>query len=458
MNIKRLGLVVVIIFVHFMWHPTIAEQPTIHNTRISLGYDGSQTDGDSYHPTISNNGRFVAFSSDASNLVPNDTNGVTDIFIFDLETSITERISVDSNGLEGNKASGFSDLIAVSNDGRYVVFSSEASNLVANDTNTFCEDSRTQEFINCPDVFVKDRSTNEVRLVSVSSEGVQGNGSSGLPSISADGRYVAFMSEANNLVENDTNEVADIFIHDLQTGETKRVSIASDGTQANGLSFINRISANGQYVVFETTADNLSSEDTDDQLDIYTHNLQTGETVQVSGGLPEVDNNRYALIPDISAAGQYVSFYSSAYGPGTLGQITHIYRYNQQAGITEMVSVSASGQEANRVSAWASISGDGRWVVFTSSADNLVDTKGGLCNVGDNMYDFCEHIYLKDMDTGAISLLTKNIVGQHSKSGRAFLTFTSHDGRYVVFDSSSDDLVFGDTNNYRDIFNPSCYL
>ena len=449
-NVKWLGPVVVIMLLQFIQQPAIAEQPVIYNARISMAYDGSQADGNSYYPTISNNGRFVVFASDAANLVPYDTNGKTDVFIFDLETEIMERVSVASNGTAGNEASGYNDLASVSNDGRYVVFSSEASNLVADDTNTDCQRSYLNDnsewvtaSFNCSDIFVKDRLTNEIRLISVSSTGVHGNDSSTLPSMSADGRYVAFVSSADNLVENDTNETRDIFVHDLQTGETKRVSIASDGTQANDSSLINRISADGQYVAFETFADNLSLEDVDDQLDVYVHNLKTGETSHISVGLPEDDNNRYALVPDISADGRYLSFLS---GVNPNPTTSHIYRRDQQAETTDIVSISASGNEGDKFSAWSSISDDGRWVAFTSQADNLVD-------IDDNVGDDCENVYLKDMDTEDVKLLTSNLAGDYSGcSEQSIIVSISGDGSRVVFDSSSDDLVFGDTNNYSDIF------
>ena len=167
-NAKRLVLVVAVIMIlQFKGQSAIAEQPIIYNTRISMGYDGSQANGDSYLPTISNNGRFVVFASDATNLVPNDTNGKTDVFVFDVETEVMERVSVASNGVEGNGVSGFDDLAGVSNDGRYVVFSSEATNLVADDTNADCQRSYWDDNgelvtvnFNCPDIFVKDRLTN----------------------------------------------------------------------------------------------------------------------------------------------------------------------------------------------------------------------------------------------------------------------------------------------------------
>lgn len=445
-NVKRLAIIfIALALLQITGQFASAEQPTVANARISMGYDGSQANGHSFNPTISNNGRFVVFTSDATNLVPGDTNGKLDVFVFDLQTEIMERVSTASNGLEGNAHSGFDNLSNISNDGRYVVFSSDATNLVENDTNVFCRvwENDSEKIINCEDVFVKDRLTNETRLVSVDSEGVQGNGLSGLPSISADGRYATFMSLADNLVENDNNNTYDIFIHDLQTGETKRVSIASDGTEANGASVINTISANGRYVVFETFASNLAPEDTDNQLGVYMHDLQTGDTLHISVGFPESIYNRLSLMPDVSADGRYISFVSGL--NDGIGHNLNIYRRDRQAGTTEIVSVATDGHTGNKDSQWSSISDDGQWIAFTSEADNLVEAGGSVCAE-------CENIYLKNMTTGELTLITKNSAGDYSSGMNFGTVFLSGDGNRLVFDSTSDGLVLNDTNGYKDIF------
>lgn len=447
---------VVIIFVAIVisqvgGHIALAQQPTIGNTRISIGYDGSQADGDSYNPIISNNGRFVMFASDATNLVPYDTNGTTDVFVFDLETEVMERVSVASNGVQGNKRSGFDNLADISNDGRYVVFSSEASNLVADD-NVECQQSYLNDkgelvtiISNCMDVFLKDRLTNVTRLISLSSLGAHGNGYSYLPSMSADGRYVAFASSADNLVENDHNEFIDIFAHDLHTGETRRVSVATGGAEANALSFFNTISANGRYVVFETFANNLSPDDTDNQLSVYMHDLQTGETSHIAVGFPATIYDRYALMPNVSADGRYVSFLSDL-RDGHEGD-AQIYRRDRQAGTTEIVSLSAGGDQGNKAAYWSSISDNGQWVAFVSQADNLVNAGGTVCND-------CENVYLKDMATGDITLISKSIAGNYAGNSKKYpaITSISGDGSRVVFDAISNNLVLGDSNGHSDIF------
>ena len=204
--------------------------------------------------SISYDGRFITFMSHAINLVSGDNNGVSDIFVHDRKTSVTERVSVSSSGEEGDY---YCDNSSISEDGRYVAFSSIASNLVSGDTN------------GRGDIFVYDRETGEIERVSVSTSGVQGNGLNTYSSISADGRFVAFYSFASNLVSNDANRRPDVFIRDRQSGVTELVSISSWGESGNKSSGSPSISANGRYVAFHSFATNLDSRDTDRSGDIY---------------------------------------------------------------------------------------------------------------------------------------------------------------------------------------------
>jgi archaellum component FlaF (FlaF/FlaG flagellin family) len=172
-------------------------------------------------------------------------------------TATTERASVDSSGIQGNRNSGNPSISA---DGRYVAFDSAATNLVPGDTNGLV------------DVFVHDRQTGRTTRVSVDSKEIQGNNASWEPSISADGRYVAFDSAATNLVPGDTNYVVDVFVHDRQTGQTTRVSVDSNGIQANQESVgLVGISADGRYVAFDSYATNLVPGDTNDLVDVFVH-------------------------------------------------------------------------------------------------------------------------------------------------------------------------------------------
>ena len=236
--------------------------------RVSVATDGTEGDGRSQQPAISADGRFVAFTSRASTLVPDDTNNAHDIFVHDRETGVTERVSVASDGTEGN---GTSLGVAISADGRFVAFESASSNLVPDDTN------------GVDDIFVHDRETEVTERVSVASDGTEGNGhSQTYPAISADGRFVAFASMADNLAPGITNESADVFVHDRETGVTERVSVASDGTEGNGDSLRPTITADGRHVVFNSTASNLVPTDTNGVHDVFVHDRETGVTERVS--------------------------------------------------------------------------------------------------------------------------------------------------------------------------------
>jgi len=190
--------------------------PAATTERVGMSSDGKQADRGCllYPGGISADGRFVAFLSSATNLVPNDTNGSSDVFVRDRLTGLTARVSVASDGAE---AAGASQMPSMSADGRYVVFSSDAANLVPDDNN------------GCNDVFLHDRLTEGTSRVSISSDGTEANGATeawgSMPSISADGRYVAFCSEASNLVPDDTNDTQDVFVHDRLTGETELLPI-----------------------------------------------------------------------------------------------------------------------------------------------------------------------------------------------------------------------------------------
>jgi uncharacterized lipoprotein NlpE involved in copper resistance len=243
------------IFVH--------DRETGETTRVSVSSDGTQSNSTSYVPSISADGRQVAFYSDASNLVSGDTNGIGDIFVHDRDTGETTRVSVASNGTQGNSGS---DYPSISADGRQVAFYSDASNLVSGDTNGF------------GDIFVHDRDTGETTRVNVSSDGTHSNICSFYPSISEDGRYVAFYSAASNLVSGDTNELGDIFVHDRETGETTRVSASSGGSQCNDHSWYPSLSGDGSYVAFQSEATNLVSGDTNGVNDIFVSAVEFGSS------------------------------------------------------------------------------------------------------------------------------------------------------------------------------------
>ncbi len=242
-------------------------------TRVSLSASGAQAGG-TQSATLSADGRYVFFASSDSSVVPNDTNASSDIFRRDLLTGAVVRATTDGAG--GQIASMNTTAFSTSADGRYVVFASAATTLVAGDTNAQI------------DVFRKDLVTGAVERVSTATGGAQATGAgSTIPSISADGRYVVFQSSATNLVTGDTNGAADIFLKDMVTGVTTRVSTNAVGGQATGASSDTRISADGRFVTFQSNATNLVSGDTNALGDIFRKDLLTGAIVRVntdSGG------------------------------------------------------------------------------------------------------------------------------------------------------------------------------
>jgi hypothetical protein len=329
--------------------------------RVSVSSSGEQGNDHSWNNSISADGRYVTFVSYASNLVAGDTNGVPDIFVHDRQTGVTERVSISSSGEQGNF--GSSHYSAISADGRYVAFESDASNLVDGDTN------------GVPDIFVHDRQSGVTERVSVSSSGEQGNGLSIETYISADGRYVAYSSYASNLVDGDTNGAQDIFMHDRQTGVTERISVSSSGEQGNSHSYWPSISADGRYVAFESGASNLVDGDTNGAYDIFMHDRQTGVTERVSVNSSGEQGNSHSFWPSISADGRYVAFESDASNlvAGDTNGARDIFLHDRQTGVTERISVNSSGEQGNGFSAWKYISADGRYVAFESDASNLVD-------------------------------------------------------------------------------------
>jgi PKD repeat protein len=401
---------------------------TISTARVSVASDGTQANDSSYGPAVSADGRYVAFESYATNLVPDDTNMTADVFVHDRETGQTERVSVASDGTEGN---GFSAWPALSADGRYVAFCSSASNLVAGDTNGEV------------DVFVHDRQTGETERVSVASDGTEGNCLSDIPSISSDGRYVAFQSCASNLVPDDTNMAGDVFVHDRQTGQTERVSVANDGSQANGGSGKPSISADGRYVAFVSCAPNLVAGDTNSWPDIFVHDRQTGQTERMSVASDGTEADRCSDWPSVSADGRYVTFTSIASNlvAGDMEGTYDVFVHDRQTGETERVCVASDGTPGNGRSIGSVITADGRYVAFGSDASNLVP--GDTNNWTDN--------FVRDRQSGRtwrVSVASDGTEG-NDNSGVAAI---SADGRYVAWYSPASNLVVGDTNGCYDIF------
>jgi Tol biopolymer transport system component len=326
---------------------------------------GATANGASYSPALSSDGRYVAFDSDATDLVPNDTNNARDVFVYDRSSSTMTRASVGTSGA----ANGGSSFASISADGRYVAFDSDATNLVAGDTN------------GTTDIFVRDLQAGTTERVSVSTGGVQGNDLSIFPAISADGRYVAFWSYASNLVAGDNNSDFDIFVHDRQTGSTEAVSVATGGTQPLGGVGQPSISANGRYVAFVSAATNLVAGDTNGFWDVFVRDRVSGTTERVSVASNGAQGNETSYTPpSISGDGRFVAFLSNATNlvAGDTNGSHDVFLHDRLTGITERASVALDGTQANSHSNIPSISSDGRFVAFPSDASNLVadDTNG----------------------------------------------------------------------------------
>ncbi|MEQ1820995.1 MAG: hypothetical protein ABL949_00625, partial [Fimbriimonadaceae bacterium] len=345
-------------------------------TRVSVSTAGVESNGFNWTPALSGDGRYVAFASSASNLVANDTNGSSDIFVRDRQTGQTIRVSVSSAGLQANGGCVFPSF---SSNGRYVGFTSTASNLVTGDTN------------GREDAFVYDLLTGETLRVSIATGGAQANRDCGSLQISDDGRFTTFVSSATNLVANDTNGEIDAFVHDSVTGETTRVSVASTGAQAvGGFASDPKISADGRFVCFQSSFPNLVLNDTNGGWDVFVHDRQTGQTSRASVSSMGAQANGFCFEPGISGDGRYIVFSASASNlvVGDANGTADVFVHDRLTGTTRLASLTSQGRQVNRESRRPEISHDGRLVMFESSADNYVagDTnRGEDCFVTDQL-------------------------------------------------------------------------
>lgn len=400
---------------------------------VSVNNAGEQGNAPSVFPrALSRNGRFVCFESAASNLVLGDTNGQPDIFVHDRKTRETARVSISNTGEQANS---LSNQCALSADGRYFAFFSEATNLVRLDTNGRA------------DVFVHDRKTGETTRVSISSTGEQANGGSDSPAISADGRLVAFRSNASNLVFGDTNGFDDIFLHNRQNATTTRVSVNSSGEQAIGCVTTCQqnpsLSADGRFVAFDSRATNLVPMDTNDRTDIFVHDLRMGETVRVSVNSLGFEGNADSFIPSLSADGRIVAFGSEASNlvNGDTNELEDAFVYDFKHREITRVSVSTAGLQANAGSFNYALSSNGRYVSFNSGATNLVR--------GDN--NGRTDIFVHDRKRGKTTRVSVDSFGNEG-NGDSAVSPLSRNGRFIAFGSSSSNLVNGDTNRVPDSF------
>ncbi|MGH8990174.1 MAG: DUF6531 domain-containing protein, partial [Acidimicrobiia bacterium] len=418
------------------WETDIFVRDRVAGTteRVSVASDGTEADDSSGQPTISSDGRYVAFISRAANLITGDTNFASDVFVHDRVSGTTERVNVASD--EGQSWSGAPlapwnlAQLSLSGDGRYVAFVSGANDLVAGDTNG----SR--------DVFVRDRVAGTTERVSVASDGSQadaGTDSYGV-SISGDGRFVAFQSAASNLAPGWATP--SVFVHDRVTGGTERVSVASDGSQADTSSFWPSLSDDGRYVAFESGATNLVAGDTNGTFDIFVHDRVAGGTARVNVASDGSQSSTAADYPSISGDGRYVTFYSTA--TDLVADDTNGYRdafvHDAVTGTTERLSIASDGTQSNNSSeptvGVRTMSANGRYAVFNSFASNLVagDTNGS------------DDVFVRDR--GAIKHITrlpKELYGHRLNGGYASDPVNTATGNFTQTDTDLDfpQAVFG---------------
>ncbi|MBI3818313.1 MAG: PD40 domain-containing protein [Planctomycetes bacterium] len=334
--------------------------PNTSIARYSVSTSGAEGNDGSAVPSVSGDGRYIAFFSDATNLVADKTNTVRDIYVRDRFLNLTERASLANTGGEGNDDSSFPSISA---DGRFVVFESHATNLVANDQN------------HARDIFVRDRLLGTTERVSVATDGTEANGASAFPRISVDGRFVVFQSAASNLVAGDTNQKTDIFVRDRLLSLTTRASVSSLGDEADADCARGSITTDGNLVVFESAAGNLSANDQNQSSDIFVHNFATGQTTRVSVSSGGIEGDGSSFEAQISPPGKYVIFSSAATNlvDGGPAAFVSIYLRNLDDGSTKQMNRAWDGSQVNSDCFHPGMSYDGRFITFSSFATNLVD-------------------------------------------------------------------------------------
>ena len=404
-------------------------------------------------PRLSADGRFVAFECLDASLVPNDRNHDYDVFVRDLLGGATELISAHDATLPSMAPNGPSliSTLAVSTDGRYVAFASDADNLVANDTN------------GCRDIFRRDLLLGTNILVSVGTNGVAGDGPSADPGISADGRYVAFTSSADNLIPGDSNKASDVFVRDVEAGTSVLVSANAGGSgPGNKLSYSPALSADGRFVFYRSQAQDLASGSFPagyESLFVRDLNLGTNYALtQTSSGVP---------VGAMSSGGRFVAFFGQlpAY-PARLClwdvQWARLVYSNVLSGITSVLA----SPDGNRL-AYVTSAGPSLYVVDRSANTNglianLVSTsRPGLRFSGDGRFltyvaqlasPATNRVYLFDFQTGSNSLVSQSYNPAAQTDNISDSPDISSDGRFVAYRSAASNLVSGDTNGLPDVF------
>ncbi len=396
--------------------------------RISTTSMGGQITAAAQYPEVSGNGRFVIYQSTATDIVTGDTNSRLDVFLYDRSTGNTERVSRGAMGAQGNHDSREG---AVSEDGRYVAFTSRASNFVAGDTN------------NSGDVFVLDRTLDTIELVSKSTAGTLGDSASDQPSISSDGRYVAFRSSATNLVAGDTNGFHDVFLRDRTMSTTIKVTEALGGGNTDGASQTVDMD-NGTYIGFETNATNMATNDSNGLSDIFVYEIATGITTLLSASAPDTTANGLAMHARTSPDGSWTAF--STFSSNIMGGLDNdswwdVHIYENGTGTRDVASLTESGTKISHISQFGVPSNSGDRVVFLSNSTNVVtgpDTNG------------VRDLFFRDRSASTTTRVMAD--GGAEPDGTPFIPDISGDGTVIVFSSNSTNMVAGDTNGVEDIF------
>jgi len=394
---------------------------------VSVGAAGRNANSASTSPSVSSNGQFVVFQSRASNLATGATNGWENLFVRDMISATMALVSAATNGNAGDHSS-FNPQITP--DGKFIVFESLADNLVGNDSNRLS------------DVFVSDLAGGSTALVSVNAAGDGTSpGYSINPSITPDGRFVVFQSTAAGLVTNDFNTTSDVFLRDLVAGTTTLISAGVNGNAA-GSSQNASVSDNGRYAAFESTSGNLVAGDSDTLNDIFVRDLMTGTTRLASARSEFNVSSNAPSGPVLSRDGRFVAFQTGAAPPTSVVLNGQIYLWDAQSGTNLLVSAGLDGlTPAAGVSHSPLISGDNRSITFLSNATNLVAgaTNGTF------------QVYQHDLVSGVTTLLSVSSLGNASNLD-CFSASASDDARVVAFDSRADNLSADDGNYAGDVF------
>lgn len=408
-----------ILVVGFILNPFASA--TVPGTNEFVNINSSGTVGNSFvsgQSSVSQDGRYIVFRSAATDLVSGDTNGYWDIFLRDRAGGTTTRVSVSSAGVQAN---GNSDNPRISSSGRYVVFDSAATNLVSGGAPQY-------------QVYLYDTTNQTTEIVSVSSSGGSNNATASRPDVSSDGRFVVFDSNSTNLVSGAGSAHSEVYVRDRQSGTTQIV------TSGNASSSTARMDCSGRFVVFVSGATNLVSSDTNGRADVF---LADRLGVSVSLSNLTLSGNADSTRPTLSCNGNYVAFESVATNliAGDTNASNDVFRYDRVAGSVGRVSLSSSAAEGNNSSSYATISGDGRYVAYHSYATNLVS---GDTNV-------TVDVFLTDVSSG-VTQRAAIVAGGTQANGLNWQPSISADGRYISYYSEASNLVSGDTNARGDIF------